>query len=195
MPFSLSSLLNSSSRGAPVSHPVITFHGPDKLSQIHAVDGSSGCEVARFALQGTKGSSWSIYRIPHDHNNAQPSLICSAEKSMFGDLKLFVHGQEEIRVKGTTDDNLKEVFAIKTASFGTLKWRSSNSGNMELKDSGRMVVARGSMRDSKLDVYVHAQTLIMDIWLSSWVAAMKAKKASDDEAEVASEIIQAVAGG
>ncbi|KAK3650903.1 hypothetical protein LTR56_005954 [Elasticomyces elasticus] len=179
----------------PLSHPVIAFHGPDKLSQIHAVDGSSGCEVARFALQGTKGSSWSIYRIPHDHNSAQPSLICNAEKSMFGDLKLLVHGQEEIRVKGTTDDNLKEVFAIKTASFGTLKWRSSSSGNMELKDSGRVVVARGSMRDSKLEVYVHAQALIMDIWLSSWVAAMKAKKASDDEAEVASEIIQAVAGG
>ncbi|KAK3053514.1 hypothetical protein LTR09_005258 [Extremus antarcticus] len=67
------------------------------------------------------------------------------------------------------DDSLEEGYAVKTASTGTLKWRRpSGSGEIELRDSGRVVVAKGSTRDPKqLEVYVQADEMNLDVWLSS----------------------------
>lgn len=176
--------------------PAITFFGPDKLSQIVAV-ATTGQEVARFTVHGTSKSSFSISRV-FSGPNASPLPICNGEKSsLSSSVSMVVHGQN-IKLKYAMDTLAHEAWKIETSTMGTLRWKYSSGGQWKLEDGNDAIVAKGAIKESKLEVFVLADETILDVWLSAWVALLKGKGSASSGAEGvhgAVELIGALAGG
>ena len=109
---------------------------------------------------------------------------------------MFIHGQE-LKLKEKTE-SLQEVWEIKTPTTGKMTWRSASGGVMELKDERKTVVAKGSTKELKLEVFVPGDEMTMDLLLATWVAMIKKKKADTaggGSVSAVANVIGALGGG
>jgi hypothetical protein len=180
----------STSSSAPLLNlglPAISFHGPNEQLQVHAT--ANGQSVAQFIVHGSR-SAYTVARLHGQH--LQPELVCQATRSSSGSgtTTMIIHGQEVKLVPGYELElrlpNMK------------LKFVTRDHGDIELRDSGSVVVARGITEMTKLDVFQQMDEVALDILLSAWVAVLFKKqqdKKDGNHMAAGLEILANVLGG
>lgn len=176
----------------PMASPVLTFFGPDNISQVKAIDGS-GFEVARFSIESPERRSFNISRLVAP--GSPPNPICSAHKSsLSGKTKMSVHGHEIELYEGL------EGRQVTMPGLGKTLWKTDglSEKRFKVKDGNKQIIARVNIKELRMDVFIPGDEIVLDCLLASYIALVKAKNADAAAAEgisAGAELIGALAGG
>jgi hypothetical protein len=183
---------SSSQSAAPLGLPTVTFHGPDPNSQITATN-PSGQQIAHFTLHGTDKNNFSLTRSLG--SGQPPTQICQAERhSLSGNVILLIHNLE-LKLKYQDGESWK----LPSTPFGDLIWRKKalSGGIVELRDGRKAILARGSIQEAKLEVFVNGDEVLLDICMATFVAMVRRKQRAGKESQgVASalDLVGTIAG-
>lgn len=182
----------SSSSKEPSGAPILTFFGPDNISQVKAID-ASGFEVARFSIDSPERKSYNISRLVAP--GSPPTPVCSAHKSsLSGKTKMTVHGQDIELSEGL------EGRQVTIPGLGKTLWKTDglSEKRVKIQDANKNIIARMNLKELRIDVYIPGDEMVLDCLLASYIALVKAKNADASAAEwvnAGASVIGAFGGG
>lgn len=144
----------------PSGPPQFIFIGPDSKSQVTALD-SHGTQVASFTVDGHKGV-FTISR--NDKSTSSSTVICTCETS-------HITGIKTMDIHGHSATLKSEAHFEVTTANGPLKWHIvyGLDSKKSWHDENKNVVAKGSKKDKRLEVFVAGDEMVLDCLLASWV--------------------------
>lgn len=187
---------SSSSNSTQSSHgpPVLTFFGPDNTSQVKAIN-PNGFEVARFMIDGSSKKSFNISRLTSPTTAPVPICKCESKSSLSSKSSLVIHGHEG-KISFTYESSLP-VLEV-PSPMGAIKLETKRASSSEkcfiIKDGSKNDVAIGYMKESKLEVVVPADEMMLDCILATWIYASKGNKESAEGVSAFFEAMNAFGG-
>jgi hypothetical protein len=146
------------------SPPRFTFIGPDSSSQVRALN-ASGIQVASFMVDGHLG----FFTISRHGNsissNTTPVCTCHTS-SLSGTRNIIIHGHSATL-------KLQTYFEMSTTNR-PLKWRIEYGldSAWSWNDDDKNLVATGTKKDKKLEVFVAGDELVFHCLMATWMTKL-----------------------